>query len=26
MARDMLINDVFAIELGYQETHIFWSH
>jgi antirestriction protein len=26
MARDMLINDIFAIDLGYQETHIFWSH
>ncbi|MGJ8628768.1 MAG: antirestriction protein ArdA [Sulfitobacter sp.] len=26
MAGDMLINDIFAIDLGYQETHIFWSH
>ncbi|MEP1697934.1 MAG: antirestriction protein ArdA [Paracoccaceae bacterium] len=26
MARDLLINDVFAIEVTIDETHIFWSH
>lgn len=26
MARDMLICDIFKIEIGFQETHIFWSH
>ena len=26
MAQDMLIGDVFAIELAYDEVHIFWQH
>lgn len=26
MARDMEINDILAIELGFEETHIFWRH
>ena len=26
MARDMLINDVFAIEPAHDEVHIFWQH
>lgn len=26
MARDLLINDLFAIELAFDEIHIFWSH
>ena len=26
MARDLEINDVFTIETGYEEVHIFWSH
>lgn len=26
MARDMEINDIFTIETGFEEIHIFWSH
>ena len=26
MARDMLISDIFVIELGFQDIRIFWSH
>ncbi|MBL4616596.1 MAG: antirestriction protein ArdA [Robiginitomaculum sp.] len=26
MARDLEINDVFTIETGFEEIHVFWSH
>ena len=26
MARDLEVNDVIAIELGYQKVHVFWQH
>lgn len=26
MARDMAISDVFTVELGFEEIHVFWSH
>lgn len=26
MARDLLISDIFTIDLGHQEIHVFWSH
>ena len=26
MARDLVINDVFTVETGFEEVHIFWSH
>jgi antirestriction protein len=25
MARDLEVNEVFTVELGYEEIHIFWS-
>ena len=26
MARDMLVNDILAIELSYRDVHVFWQH
>lgn len=26
MARDIEINDVFTVETGYEQVHVFWSH
>jgi len=26
MAQDMAINDVMAIEIAYDEVHVFWNH
>lgn len=26
MARDLVVDDVFVIELGFEEAHVFWSH
>lgn len=26
MARDLEINDVFTIQIGFEEVHVFWSH
>lgn len=26
IARDLAINDVFIIEIGFEEVHVFWSH
>ena len=25
MARDLAVNDILAIELGFEEVHVFWS-
>ncbi|WVX49323.1 hypothetical protein ROLI_024150 [Roseobacter fucihabitans] len=26
MARDIEINDVFTIDTGFEQVHVFWSH